>query len=219
MIESIAKLAFMYVITRMFIEFAFPAGKHLLKYIYWSAIFLAIYITVAPMATRFFDDIHSFATTYSEGKSTIDSVLGGEDNASPGVGYLGPWERISGNVEWDIPVKGKVTQSYKGEDHHGIDIGAKEGKEIIVARAGRVEKVVSDPVYGLMVLVSHGGGYESLYAHCSKVMVKERDNVLKGDEIALVGSTGRSTGPHLHFEIRLNGVAKNPMQFLKEEGL
>ena len=153
-------------------------------------------------------------TTYSEGKSTIDSVLGGEDNASPGVGYLGPWERISGNVEWDIPVKGKVTQGYKGEDHHGIDIGAKEGKGIIVTRAGRVEKVVSDPVYGLMVLVSHGGGYESLYAHCSEVMVKERDNVLKGDEIALVGNTGRSTGPHLHFEIRVNGKTQDPAKYL-----
>lgn len=216
MIESITKLAFMYVISMLFFEFAFPAGKRFLKYIYWSAVFLAVYIVVAPVASRFFNDIHIAATTYSEGKKAVNNFLGNDNQDSPSVGYLGPLERITG-AKWEVPVKGKITQGYVEGQHHGIDVAAKEGTPIKSTRPGRVSKVASDPVYGLMVVLDHGNGYESLYTHCSEVLVKQGDKIFAKDVISKVGSSGNSSGPHLHFEIRINGKTINPMQFLKEE--
>jgi len=212
MIADLIRLSALYVVVRVFIEVTMPSSRLIVKYLFWAGISLTIINSVGPVAIRFMDDIHSAATTYVETKKFISKIFG-VDGTSSDVGNQDLWERYLG-VEWEVPTKGKITQGYEEGKHHGIDIGAKEGKEIIVTRAGRVEKVVSTPVYGLMVLVSHGGGYESLYAHCSEVLVKEMDNVLKGDEIALVGNTGRSTGPHLHFEIRVNGKTHDPAKYL-----
>lgn len=68
--------------------------------------------------------------------------------------------------------------------------------------------------YGSYVLIDHGGGYQTMYAHCSSVLVKPGQKVTKGQVIAKVGNTGRSTGAHLHFEIRINGKATNPLAFV-----
>ena len=212
MIEAIAKLAFMYLITRTFIELAFPAGRYLIKYIYWSAVILTVFIAVSPIATRLFDDIHDAAATYSKSKEVVSDFLGSDTDSD--VGYLGPLERFAG-AKWEVPLKGEITQGYLEGQHHGMDIAAKEGKVIIATRPGRVEKVFSDDVYGLAVIISHGGSYESLYAHCSKVLVKERDRILKTDKIALVGNSGKSTGSHLHWEIRKDGKTLDPALFLK----
>jgi len=73
---------------------------------------------------------------------------------------------------------------------------------------------MNDDIYGLAVIIDHGNGWETLYAHCSKVLAKEGGTILKGEVIALVGSTGNSNGPHLLFEIRKDGVTKNPADFL-----
>ena len=69
--------------------------------------------------------------------------------------------------------------------------------------------------YGYMITIDHGNGYTTSYAHCSKLLVPEGAVVAKGDAIAKVGNTGRSTGPHLHFEIRKNDAAQNPLNYLK----
>lgn len=216
MIADIIRLSALYVIVRVFVEIAMPSSRLIVKYLFWAAIALTIINTVGPVITRVADDIHNVAVTYSQGREVANSILGNGENSSPGVGYLGPWERITGNTEWQVPVKGKVTQGYEEGKHHGIDIGAKEGAAITSTRPGIASKVLSDPIYGLMITIDHGGGYESLYAHCSKVLVTEGTKILKGDKIALVGNTGKSTGNHLHFEIRINGGQTiDPAKYLK----
>jgi len=103
--------------------------------------------------------------------------------------------------------------------HEGIDFPAEPGTPIVAAASGKV--VVSEwhPAYGNMLEVDHGNGLVSRYAHTSSIVVKEGDLVVRGQRVATVGSTGRSTGPHLHFEVRLNGVPQNPARFLQSPNL
>ena len=98
--------------------------------------------------------------------------------------------------------------------HTGIDIGAKAGTNVLAANNGTVIKAGWNNSYGNVVMVDHGGGIVTLYAHNSKLLVKTGDVVAKGQTIALVGSTGNSTGPHIHFEVRVNGEYKNPRDWL-----
>ena len=102
-------------------------------------------------------------------------------------------------------------QSY----HEGIDFPAESGTPIVAAASGKVIHAEVHREYGKMVEVDHGNGLVSRYAHASTVDVREGDLVVRGQRIAAVGSTGRSTGPHLHFEVRLNGVPQNPARFLQ----
>ncbi|HEY0562953.1 MAG TPA: M23 family metallopeptidase [Methylophilus sp.] len=99
--------------------------------------------------------------------------------------------------------------------HEGLDFQANSGEPILAAADGIVTTAEHTPDYGNLVKVNHGSGLETRYAHASKLMVKAGDRVAKGQVVALVGSTGRSTGPHLHYEIRLNGNALDPRQYLK----
>jgi murein DD-endopeptidase MepM/ murein hydrolase activator NlpD len=103
--------------------------------------------------------------------------------------------------------------------HTGIDIAAGSGQPIVAAEAGKV--IYSSATtgswmggYGNTVIIDHGGGISTLYAHASKVLVKQGQTVTKGQNIARIGSTGNSTGPHLHFEVRVNGTPKNPLGWL-----
>lgn len=98
--------------------------------------------------------------------------------------------------------------------HSGIDINAKSGDEIYAALGGEVIKSKYSSDYGNFVTINHGDGLISIYAHCSKRLVEVGDKVERGDLIALVGSTGQSTGPHLHFEVRVNGNRIDPQYFL-----
>ena len=82
--------------------------------------------------------------------------------------------------------------------------------------AGIVTMVTKEKNYGNVLRIKHGDGLETRYAHCSKILVKKGDIIERNQVIALVGNTGRSTGPHLHYEIRLNGRALDPRQYLKK---
>ncbi|KJF26410.1 peptidase M23 [Clostridium aceticum] len=116
------------------------------------------------------------------------------------------------------PTRGTLTSGFGtrwGRRHEGIDIGAPTGTSITAADAGRVSFAGSRGAYGNLVIIDHENGYQTYYAHASRILVKQGDRVFKGQEIAKVGSTGRSTGPHLHFEVRKNGVPINPLQFVK----
>jgi len=103
--------------------------------------------------------------------------------------------------------------------HEGIDFPAEHGTAIVAAASGKVLAADWHPAYGKMIEIDHGNGLVSRYAHASTLVVKEGDLVVRGQRIANVGSTGRSTGPHLHFEVRLNGVPQNPARFLQTTNL
>lgn len=98
--------------------------------------------------------------------------------------------------------------------HSGVDIAAERGTEIKAAMSGEVVMSCKMPDYGNVVAVDHGKGIVTVYAHNEKNLVKLGDQVEKGDIIGRVGSTGRSTGPHLHFEVRKNGTKIDPMEFM-----
>jgi murein DD-endopeptidase MepM/ murein hydrolase activator NlpD len=103
--------------------------------------------------------------------------------------------------------------------HEGIDFPAEHGTAIVAAASGKVIASEWHPAYGKMLEIDHGNGLVSRYAHASSMSVKTGDLVMRGQKIAAVGSTGRSTGPHLHFEVRLNGAPQNPARFLQASNL
>lgn len=95
--------------------------------------------------------------------------------------------------------------------HSGIDIAAKKGTPIAAAYSGTVKQTGKNSMAGNYVVLEHGGGLVTFYCHCSEIIAMEGQNIIAGETIAKVGSTGYSTGPHLHFEIRINGVKYNPL--------
>jgi len=115
------------------------------------------------------------------------------------------------------PLVGRISSGFgmRGSRFHaGIDITGKTGKPIVAAASGRVVSCGWRGSYGYMVQVEHNSGVATLYAHASKILVRKGDWVEKGQTIAHVGSTGYSTGPHLHFEVRVNGKQVNPRVLL-----
>ena len=128
-----------------------------------------------------------------------------------------------GQLTWPVPSSYRVTSPYgnrinpinkQPEFHTGIDIGASTGSSIVAAEAGLVIYTGVRGGYGNTVILDHGGGLTTLYAHASAILVKVGQEVKRGEAIARVGSTGYSTGPHLHFEVRVNGAHKNPDSYL-----
>lgn len=99
--------------------------------------------------------------------------------------------------------------------HEGLDFTSEAGTPIVAAASGRVIFAAMQPQYGNMIEIDHGNGLVTRYAHASMLFVKEGDLVVRGQTIAAVGATGRATGPHLHFEVRLNGVPQDPARFLQ----
>lgn len=116
------------------------------------------------------------------------------------------------------PVSGTVTSRFGqrwGKAHKGLDIGAPKGTPIKAVASGTVVSSGYDKSgYGYMVVISHGNGVDTAYGHCSALYVKAGQKVSQGDVIAAVGNTGHSFGNHLHLEIRVNGVAQNPQNYL-----
>ncbi len=128
----------------------------------------------------------------------------------------------TGRYIW--PVHGPITSYFgnrvhpilrKRKYHSGLDISSPQGRSIIAADSGVVIFSGRNGGYGNMLIVDHGGGYSTLYAHCSFILAQCGQTVAKGQEIAKVGTTGLSTGPHLHFEVRKNGVPVDPLGFLQ----
>jgi murein DD-endopeptidase MepM/ murein hydrolase activator NlpD len=124
----------------------------------------------------------------------------------------------TGRFMWPVPHFYKVSSSFgpRGSKHHdGIDIPAPKGTPIVAVDTGVV--IYSDNGirgYGNMIVIAHGDDIFTVYAHNKKNKVDKGDRVDKGQEIAQIGNTGRSTGPHLHFEIRVKNKVRNPAQFL-----
>ncbi len=101
------------------------------------------------------------------------------------------------------------------KEHSGIDLGAAKGTAIRAAKGGTIERVSYDSTgYGYYLTINHGSGMMTLYGHCSQILVRDGQTVKAGDVIARVGSTGRSTGNHLHYEVIIDGIRKNPRNYL-----
>ena len=127
---------------------------------------------------------------------------------------------INGIKVATLPVTGTISSRYgvsskiRVSTHTGLDIATTTGTPIKVVADGTITFAAYRGSYGYLVKVDHGNGVETWYGHTSKMLVKEGQAVKAGDTIALVGSTGNSTGPHLHFEVRINGEHVNPQKYL-----
>jgi len=133
-----------------------------------------------------------------------------------------------GTMTWPLPSSYSITSTFgmrkhpilrKYKMHTGIDIDGETGNSIVAANKGKVIMAQYDSSggYGRLIVIDHGGGITTLYAHCSKLLVSVGDEVKAGKVIAKVGSTGLSTGSHLHFEVRVNGNPVNPLKgYLKK---
>ena len=128
------------------------------------------------------------------------------------------------NILFRFPLPfGRLTSGYGARDnpftgdsefHHGIDLAAPRGTEVYAARDGSVGAIGYDPVLGKMVILNHEAGYQTIYGHLEEISVRLNEEVRSGMIIGAVGTTGYSTGPHLHFEIRRSGATRDPTSLL-----
>lgn len=132
-------------------------------------------------------------------------------------------DRLWSSTPSVAPVRGILTDGFgnrsdpftgRPASHGGIDISTSHGRPIIAPADGVVAKAEWASGYGNVIYLSHGYGYSSRYGHLSEISVKPGQKVKRGDTIGLVGSTGRSTGPHLHYEVRVNGNPVNPLEYV-----
>ncbi len=139
--------------------------------------------------------------------------------ATLNIGY----DYVGGEMAWPVPGHTKITSNFGMRTHPitgvyklhtGVDISASIGDTFIAANDGVVAKAEFNKAYGNMVLINHGGGVSTLYAHGSEILVKVGQEVKRGDEVLKVGSTGYSTGPHAHFEVRVNGKYVDPLPYI-----
>ena len=138
-------------------------------------------------------------------------------SSSSNSSYLG------GQMAWPVPSSSYISSPFGyrihpiygySKLHTGMDIGASSGSAIVAANAGTVISSGWNGGYGKCIVVDHGGGVTTLYAHCSALYVSVGQSVTRGQQIAAVGSTGNSTGPHCHFEVRINGSYVNPYPYV-----
>ena len=163
-------------------------------------------------------EYQSEADAVAAQESGLTALIRSREQARASRGAVDPGldGRISGaGLVW--PVRGSVTSGFGqrwGRLHAGIDIGAGTGTPIRASKAGEVIFAGSMSGYGNCVIIDHGGGLSTLYAHQSRIATGDGATVGQGDVIGYVGSTGHSTGPHLHFETRVSGSPQNPMRYL-----
>lgn len=147
-------------------------------------------------------------------RAALDAIINAAAARSGDTDYVG------GTWKWPAPGYGRVSskfgwRSWSQSYHKGIDIAAPSGANIVASNAGTVvTSSFNAGGYGNYVIIDHGGKYMTVYGHFSRRLVSVGQKVNRGQVIGLCGSTGRSTGPHLHFEIRVNGVAQNPLNYL-----
>ncbi|MCQ4864274.1 M23 family metallopeptidase [Pseudoflavonifractor phocaeensis] len=134
--------------------------------------------------------------------------LGVAQTMSPIQGAEGAW--VSSGYGWrEHPVDG-------GEKfHNGVDLAVNDGTHVKAFADGTVDYIGESPIYGLYTQIDHGNGVTTFYAHCGKLLVQQGQSVKMGDVIAESGETGNATGPHLHFEIKKDGVLLNPLYYIE----
>ncbi len=170
---------------------------------------------------------------------TFETSLGGEPAAAPAARGHGRFDGLAAPLAPDElrgetdspgrmvrPVAGRYSSRFgvrldpihqTQTAHHGLDIAAREGTPVVAALAGTVERASAAGTYGNLVVLRHADGSETRYAHLSAIGVQRGDHVAAGAPIGAVGSTGRSTGPHLHFEVRRDGRPIDPWPLIEEK--
>ncbi len=162
------------------------------------------------------EDIKRLDTLIKEKEINMQQLI---EKVEKQINYLDALPNImptAGNVSSPFGYRNNPFNSRKKEFHQGIDISNKTGTKIHAAGSGIVTFSGYNGGYGRMIIISHGNGYTSIYAHNSKNTVEVGAKVNKGDSIAYMGSTGRSTGSHVHFEIRQNGSPINPTDLFEK---
>lgn len=154
---------------------------------------------------------------YQSAVKRVEAEIVTASNLDIGVDYVG------GVMAWPVPGYTRITSEYGMRTHPitgiyklhtGVDISAPIGANFIAANDGVVVKAEYNTAYGNMVLINHGGGVSTLYAHGSEIVVQVGQEVKRGDVVLKVGSTGYSTGAHAHFEVRINGQYQNPLPYI-----
>lgn len=159
--------------------------------------------------TSFTNTDECVSALYEEKKS-VKPAYTGTNNSSTYIASLG--------ISFVEPVQGMLTSGFgvrRRDNHKGLDIANSMGTPIRAAAAGTVTYAqYNSGGYGNLVIISHGNGVQTYYGHCSKLYVTQGQTVSQGEVISAMGSTGISTGSHLHWEVRINGVAQNPRNYL-----
>lgn len=151
-------------------------------------------------------------------QSLISSAVASQSKSTSNASVVG-----TGTYLWPCPSTRRLTSRFATREHpidgvtkmhNGIDIAGGYGADIIAADSGTVLFAGNSSSYGKYIVLSHGNGITTLYAHCSQLLVSAGASVSRGQTIAKVGSTGKSTGPHLHFEVSVNGTRKDPLNYV-----
>ena len=136
------------------------------------------------------------------------------------------WEKKQ--EEWLSPVDGVITSACgertnpilgQKENHNGVDIAVAEGTEVVAVKSGKVTEVRNSATYGKLLKYETADGYTVMYAHLSKVLVKEGDRIIQGQKVAESGNTGLSTGPHLHYSLWKGETLLDPMEYLSADAM
>lgn len=161
----------------------------------------------------------------SSNNSSSGNSSNGSNSSNNSSESQQPSNVTSSGYTWPVPSSRRITSYFGGRtsptagassDHKGIDIGAPVGANIVAAASGTVSVSTYSWSAGNYIMITHANGVSSVYMHCSKLLANVGDTVNKGDVIAQVGNTGISTGPHLHFGVRLNGVYVNPLNYVSQ---
>ena len=162
------------------------------------------------------ETIYSGQTLYLPLAEEEAAIAGAAPDYESNEAVLALASRYTGGFAW--PLEGVITSRFGARSrdyHYGLDIAADQGTPVLAAASGYVVAAGwQGDSYGYAVMIEHDARYTTLYAHHSQVLVDEGDFVIQGQPIALVGSTGNSTGPHVHFEVRLNGTRVDPLDYL-----
>lgn len=180
---------------------------------------------ISKLESEYMADVAASQQKAKEMEDEISAVYAAIDSLSTAENS----EYVGGEMKWPLPGYSTISSGYgwrfNGTDFHtGIDItgGGCMGADIVAANTGTVAKAntsyVAGSGYGMYIIIDHGGGKSTLYGHCSQLLVSEGQVVSRGQTIAKVGSTGWSTGPHLHFEVREGGQHVNPLPYLQGNG-
>ncbi len=167
-------------------------------------------------------DVEKYKALYEEAERAEQELI--RQNSAALSYSANPVKYTGGKFMWPVPASSRITSQYgyrihpvykTKKFHSGIDIGAPYGVDILAAADGTVTLATTNGGYGKCIIINHGSGITTLYGHNSTLLVSVGNKVTKGQVIAKAGSTGVSTGPHLHFEVRVNGSTTDPMQYLR----